>query len=142
MPFFIPERLIRFEYFTNGRANGSVEKDEEAKPYQDDMDFAFFAVNFGYSKADYNSLTLKERAFILKAYETKVVNESTLLRDAVFNAISNAFRKKGKAFRKLWRKASKVMSDEEFGENLKTVLEAEKKEKNWVSELMRRDKNG
>ncbi len=106
------------------------------------MDFAFFAVNFGYSKADYNSLTLKERAFILKAYETKVVNESTLLRDAVFNAISNAFRKKGKAFRKLWRKASKVMSDEEFGENLKTVLEAEKKEKNWVSELMRRDKNG
>lgn len=138
MPFFIPEHLVRFEYFRSGR----VENDKEAEPYQDDMDFAFFAVNFGYSKDDYNSLTLKERAFILKAYETKTVRESTLLRDAVFNAVSNAFRKKGKAFRKLWRKNSKTMSNEEFDENLKKVLETEKKEKNWVAELMRRNKNG
>lgn len=106
------------------------------------MDFAFFAVNFGYSKADYNALTLKERSFILKAYETKTVRESTLLRDAVYNAVNNAFRKKGKAFRKLWRKVAQAMTDEEFEDNLNTIRETEKAEKGWIAELMRRDRNG
>lgn len=107
------------------------------------MDFAFFAVHFGYSKSDYNALTPRERAFILKAYETKTVNESTLLRDAVFNAINNAIRKKRKAFHKLWKKAPRLISDEEFENNKDIVYEVEKKEgKNWAAELMRRNRNG
>ncbi len=107
------------------------------------MDFAFFAVHFGYSKSDYNALTMRERAFILKAYETKTVRESTLLRDAVYNAINNALRKKGKAFRKLWKKAPRMISDEEFEENKSIVYEIQEKESgNWAAELMRRDRNG
>ncbi len=107
------------------------------------MDFAFFAVHFGYSKSDYNALTPRERAFILKAYETKTVNESTLLRDAVFNAINNAIRKKGKAFHKLWKKAPRTISDEEFEENRNIAYEVQQKEgKNWAAELMRRNRNG
>ena len=107
------------------------------------MDFAFFAVHFGYSKSDYNALTPRDRAFILKAYETKTVNESTLLRDAVFNAINNALRKKGKAFRQLWKRAPRTMSDEEFEDNKNIALEVQQKEgKNWAAELMRRNRNG
>lgn len=132
MPFFIPEALLKFEYF-----KGEIVSDH-AKPYLDDMDFAFFCVNFGYSRADYNALTPKEKAFIMKAYENKTVQESTLLRDAVFNAVSNAFRKKGKAFKKLWRKVSKPVSREQMQEDLLIVNEVEKREgKAWVNALYR-----
>lgn len=107
------------------------------------MDFAFFAVHFGYSKSDYNALTPRERAFILKAYETKTVNESTLLRDAVYNAINNAIRKRRKAFHKLWKKAPRTISDEEFEENRNIAYEVQQKEgKNWAAELMRSNRNG
>lgn len=107
------------------------------------MDFAFFAVNFGYSKSDYNELTPREKEFILKAYETKTVRESTLFRDCIYNAINNALRKKGKSFKKLWHKISQLMSEEEYEDNLDAIYETEAKEgKSWVAELMRRDKNG
>lgn len=138
MPFFVPTRLVRFDYFRTSRV-----EDEEAKPYQDDMNFAFFAVNFNYSKTDYNELTPREVKFILKAYETKTVRDSTLIRDCVYNAVNNALRKKGKAFKKLWKKLPQVMSDEEYEESVNAVLETEKKEgKSWVDELRRREKNG
>ena len=47
---------------------------EMAKPYKDDMDFAFFAVNFGYTKRDYAELAERDKLFIYKAYENKVVS--------------------------------------------------------------------
>lgn len=45
---FIPGQLIEYEYF-----QGEKETEEHrkmAKPYLEDMDFAFFVVNFGYTK--------------------------------------------------------------------------------------------
>ena len=68
------------------------------------MDFAFFAVNFHYSKADYMALTPAEKAFIYKAWEDKTVSDTTLIRDAVLNAVSNALRKKKRKERHDWRK--------------------------------------
>lgn len=107
------------------------------------MDFAFFCVNFGYSKADYNELTPKEKAFIMKAYEDKIVRENTLLRDAVYNAVSNAFRKKGKSFKKLWKKASQPVDTELFYENVAIINEVEKNEgKAWIELLYREVNNG
>lgn len=76
------------------------------------MDFAFFVVNFGYSKADYQSLTATEKAFILKAYEDKIVAETSLLNNAVANAIANTLRKKGKKPIKLWQKRPSTIIDE------------------------------
>lgn len=109
-----------------------------AEPYRNVMDFAFFAVNFGYSRRDYDSLTPTEKAFIYKAWEDKTVSESTVLRDAVLNAVSNALRKKNARFRKLWRKAQEPIDKEMARENLNTVQEIEEKEgKSWVDRILR-----
>lgn len=112
-----------------------------AKPYSDVMDFAFFAVNFHYSRADYDAITPTERAFIYKAWEDKTVSESTVLRDAVFNAVSNAFRKKNHKFRKLWKKRQEKADMEVISQNLSIIEEVEEKEgKGWVSLIY--EKNG
>ncbi len=101
------------------------------------MDFAFFAVNFHYSRADYNALTPTEKAFIYKAWEDKTVSDSTLIRDAVLNAVSNALRKKNSRFKKLWRKLQ-GKSDKEKAENdIQIVNEIEKMEgKGWVDRIL------
>ncbi len=128
MPFFIPVNLITPEYFKS-----NSKEDEKQSPYSDYMDFAFFAVNFGYSRADYDALTLTEKAFIIKAYENKVVNDSTFIRNAVLNAVNNAFRKKGKQFIKLWKKQV-IANKEEVESALEIVKENEKEEgKDWVA---------
>lgn len=102
------------------------------------MDFAFFAVHFHYSRRDYDSLTPTERAFIYKAWEEKTVSESTMLRDAVFNAISNAFRKKNAKFRKLWKKAQTPSDKETARKNIKIALEIEEKEgKGWIAKILK-----
>lgn len=99
------------------------------------MDFAFFAVNFGYSKRDYNELTERERLFIYKAYENKIVSDTMLIRDAVFNAVNNALRKKGKRFQKLWKKRVKKADKTIVQDNLQTVLDIEKKETGWIDKI-------
>lgn len=102
------------------------------------MDFAFFVANFGYSKAEYNALTPAEKLFILKAYEDRVVSQSTLMAKAVLNAVGNAMRKKGKPFLKLWRKKPQ-RTDKEMQENrIEKLLTQEKKSgKSWVERIYR-----
>ena len=56
---------MEWEYFPTSKEK----PDLEAEQFRKSQDFAFFAVQFGYSKADYNALTETERALILKAYE-------------------------------------------------------------------------
>lgn len=101
------------------------------------MDFAFFAVNFGYSKADYQALTATEKAFIMKAYEDKVVSDSTLLAMAVNNAINNALRKKGKRAVKLWKKKNHTVVDKEAMQlSIKQIIRHEEKAgKGWVEKI-------
>lgn len=100
------------------------------------MDFAFFAVNLHYSRADYNALTPTEKAFIYKAWEDKTVSDSTLIRDAVLNAVSNAFRKKHSPFKKLWKKLQQKADTEKAKDDIKIALEIEEKEgKGWVDRI-------
>lgn len=100
------------------------------------MDFAFFAVNFGYSRDDYDSLTMTERAFIYKAWEDRIVLETTFLRDAVFNAVSNAFRKKNKKFRKLWHKKQEKADKELMKDNIQIAKDVEAAEgKDWIRRI-------
>lgn len=109
-----------------------------AKSYRDVMDFAFFAVNFGYSKSDYENLTPTEKAFIMKAWEDKTVADSTVMRDSVLNAITNAFRKKGKKFKTLWKKKQEKADKEVVKNNYKIIMEVEKKEgKDWIDKVFR-----
>lgn len=106
-----------------------------AKPYKDQMDFAFFVVNFGYTKRDYLELSEVEKLFIMKAWENYTVSWSTLVRDAVFNAVGNALRKKNKRFRKLWKKRQMKADKEVIRENTKTINEIEKREKGWIDRI-------
>ena len=90
LPFFLPRRLIEFEYFSNDEAD--QEYMEIAEPYQKDIDFAFFVVNFGYSRSEYDALTPREIAFIRKAWESKMVADSYNMYNAAFTAYFNANR--------------------------------------------------
>ena len=100
------------------------------------MDFAFFAVNLGYSKSDYYDLTPREAAFIRKKWEEKTVSDSTLLRNAVLNAVSNALRKKNARFRDLWKRLARPADKEKARDDIKAVLEIEEKEgKGWVDRV-------
>lgn len=97
------------------------------------MDFAFFAVNFNYSKKDYMSLTPAEKMFIMKAYENRVVSESTLDEQAMELAVSNVLRKKGKQRQKLWKKKTPHMSVEESMMMYSEVMKIEEEQgKDWV----------
>lgn len=69
-------------------------------------------VNFGYTKQDYLDLTPKERAFIYRAWEDKLVMESQLNHDATLLAEANAHRKKGKSVMPLWRKKTAIDPEE------------------------------
>ena len=109
------------------------EQAEDAR-YQSVQDFAFFAANFGYRKADYLALTPTEKRFLIKAYEERVVADSTLLAAAVSNAVGNVLRKKGKPAHKLWRKHPKRSDTAERQHVTKIAEQIEAKEgKSWVA---------
>lgn len=124
----------------------SDENDEEyekiAEPYLEDIDFAFFAVNFGYTKKDYESLTKREKAFIYKAWENKIVSDSYIVYNACFTAFYNANRRKNKKALKLWKKKSVTKADKEtIQRNILIAEEVDKKEgKSWVDVIYQ--KNG
>ncbi|MBM7717205.1 hypothetical protein JOC94_004230 [Bacillus thermophilus] len=77
-----------------------------------------------------------EKAFIYKAYETKLVNEMTHIRNAVLNAVNNAFRKKNKKFIDLYKK-KQAKADKEYNHNaIQVIHEIEEKEgKSWVDRI-------
>ncbi len=93
-------------------------------------------MNFGYSRRDYYELTPTEKAFILKAYENKVVTDTTLLRNAVKNAVDNAFRKKGRRFMPLWKKAG-TKKDKDAEKNMIEIIKRseEIEGKSWVAKI-------
>lgn len=134
MRFFIPERLIAYEYLGRGGRNRTYEK--LAKDYQNEIDFAFFVTNFNYSKADYEALTPNERAFIMKAHEDKLVGDSTLFQKAVEIAVGNVMRKKGKRPARLWHRKQQLADKALAHQHLDIINEVEKKEgKSWVDAI-------
>lgn len=98
--------------------------------------FAFFVVNFGYTKRDYDELTMTERAFIMKAYENKIVTDSTIERNAVANALANCFRKKGKREIPLWRRK---LNHKQIEKQKRLLDKAKQNEKNddkeWIKKV-------
>ena len=84
------------------------------------------------------ALTPRERMFIRKAHENKVVFDSTILRDAVMNANYNLNRKKGKKFRKLWTLIGRITKTETqtYKDNREKILQIEKeKPTSWVDKI-------
>lgn len=106
------------------------------------MGFAFFAANFGYSRAEYDALTPAEVMFLQKAWEDRQVSLSYLIYNAVFTAEYNVNRPKRKRALKLWRKSRVRKADMEVvNDNLETIQEAEKNDgTDWVRKIY--EKNG
>ena len=104
--------------------------------YAVEQDFAFFHVNFGTSKEDYNSFTELEKGFIRKEFENKTVFQNEQLRDAVFNAYMNANRKKNSKFQPLYKKKNEK-ADIEFNKNaIDTINKIEDRDgKSWVDKI-------
>ncbi|KIO62139.1 hypothetical protein B4065_3359 [Caldibacillus thermoamylovorans] len=111
-----------------------------AEPFQNEMELAFFVVEIGMSKKEYESLTETEKMFIRKRHEQKFINETTWARNAVLNGVNNAMRKKGKKFIDLFPK-KQPRADKEYNENaVKTILTMEeKKGKVWVDLIYKRN---
>ena len=138
MSFFLPSRLADFEYFGS---EPDLEYEKLAKPYRKDIDFAFFVVNFGYSKRDYESLTLREKVFIYKAWENKMITDTTNIYNAIYTSTYNVNKPKRKKALSLWKKKAIKKADMvTVQNNLALVKEVEKKEgKNWI-ELVYKNK--
>lgn len=83
-----------------------MEPDEKqkAEPFLRDMDFAFFAVRFGWSISEYERMTPVQRRFVLKEIEDETVRQSNLEQSVHELAIANTHRKKSQSHRKLWKK--------------------------------------
>src|SRR5699024_11672002 len=93
-------------------------------------------VNFNYSKDDYLALTPKEKLFIMKAWETKLVSDTTHFRNTILNAVNNALRKKNKKFIELWKKKQKKLNKDYAEFSLNSVIKTEEKEgKSWVDKI-------
>ena len=117
-------------------ASGTAEgEDKEAKVYQNEVDFAFFVVNFNYTRDQYDNITPTEKAFIMKAWETKLISDSTHERNSNFNAINNALRKKGSRFIDLWTKPREKHDMEIIQEQLEIIENVEKEGKGWIDKI-------
>ncbi|HEM9602860.1 TPA: hypothetical protein U4T39_002052 [Streptococcus agalactiae] len=136
MPFFLPRRLVDFEYLGGSGDSTDVEYDRLASQYHKDIDFAFYFVNFGTTKSEFLELTRREKAFIRKAWEDKQVRESELMRNAVLNAVSNAMRKKSAKFVDLWKRQQQPANMEIVNAHLEIVSISEETEgKSWVDAI-------
>lgn len=103
------------------------------------MDFAFFAANFGYSRADYDALTMREKVFIYKAWETREISLIMSVYNAAFTAFYNVNRKKGKrALEPIKKRRSKRADMQEVKYNLETAKTVAKNEgTSWVDKIYR-----
>lgn len=82
------------------------------------------------------ALTETEKAFIRKEFERKTITDFTYLRDSVFNAVSNAMRKKGSKFQELFKR-KQAKADVDFNEKaINVVMEVEDRDgKSWVDQI-------
>lgn len=79
-------RLTRYEYF---EAKGD-DPDGGPSPFANEADFAYFAVQLGWTYDQYASHTPVQLAFVRKEIESRTVRDAELLRRAVEVALGNA----------------------------------------------------
>lgn len=81
------------------------------------------------------ALTRKEKLFLVKAYENKLVADSNILSAAVANAVSNVFRKKNQRPRKLWKIQPKKSDSQEQREYTAIARQVETQDKTWIEKI-------
>lgn len=73
----------------------------------EDEAWAWAAVRFGWTPEQWAALTHAQRALLMRAQEDRAVEVTTLVRDAVANAVANVMRKKGRKAVPLFGKTKK-----------------------------------
>lgn len=134
MRFFLPRELIEFEYFGSNKTDNEYGK--KAESFQREIDFAFFAVNFGYCKSDYEALTPTEKAFIYKAWEDKKVMDGSQMYKSVYTAYYNCNRPKNKKALKLWTRQGHKADKAAVGDAIQTAKAADANDGNlWIDKI-------
>lgn len=149
MSFSVPGRLVHLDYLSGDDTRTKEEKEEDS-PYEGVRDYAFFRVNLGMHRQEYDFLTPLEREFMLKAYEDRMVTNVHRIYSACFAASYNVGRRKGKRAIEPLRKAqSKNQIDPELLESqISIIREIDQKEGTaWVDKVysslhMKRPKKG
>lgn len=111
----------------------------EAKA-EKDIDFAFFAAELGYTRRQYEELTPRDKAFIRKAWEDRIVRETNTLHSVIYSAVLYTKPKKSgrlRKFKPFWKKNAPKATEEMKQEALQ--LEAREKEKGfaWINKILR-----
>ena len=98
---------------------------------------AFFVVNFGFSKDEYYDLTPVEKALIYKAWEDKVVLDTTMQYKAMATAIRNTINlsKRRRPPVKLWTKKQKKADLKRVEEDIRIVNEITNNNKDWIKKI-------
>ena len=98
----------------------------------------FFCCHFNYTKADYNALTMREKAFIYKAWEDKQVCETSLINKAVSNAVSNVLRKKNSKAIPLWKRKPRKGNTENGKRLISEIKKIEKSQgTSWIDKFIK-----
>lgn len=88
--------------------------------------------------AEFGMLTEKEKMFIRKEHENKLISDTTWTRNAVLNAEANLNRKKQKRFIELFpKKPTKV--DKEYNENAVKIIEEMDRNngQGWIEKILK-----
>ena len=135
MWFFLPQRLVGFEYFSY---SSDKQYQEEARDFKYEIDLAFFVANFGYSKKEFDELSEREIAFIRKAWESQQVSNLMNIYNACFTAFYNVNRKKGKrALSPIRKPKIKLANKDEVNINLSIIKENEELEgRGWIDRIL------
>ena len=78
-------------------------------------------------------LTPRERAFVYRAWEDKLVRDSQLNHDATLLAEANAHRKRGKSIKPLWTKHNRVDPEE-----MQRLIHKEKTKQTGITGILSR----
>lgn len=97
--------LTDYEYFKTEPL--PLDKQLAARTYKYQMDYGYFAAHFGWSIDQYEAITPVERLFILKNIESETVTQTELYQGIVELSLANSFRKKGRTYKKFWKKLKK-----------------------------------
>lgn len=138
LPNFLPKRLVEFEYL---ETKTDEDYQELARNYQKEIELAFFMVNFGLSKVEYESLRPIEKHFIYKAYENKLVSETTHIQRALQTAFYNVQRPKGSTPLVLWKRKTKGEATEHLKKAYEEMRQLEK-QSHWVKYLYEQFERG
>ena len=105
MRFFIPPDLVKSQWVKPKTKQQDNQPQEDNKPrtgYEDDLLWAWCACRFGWLPEEFARLTPLQKRLLQTAEHDRAAEEQMLMDEAVANALTNGFKKKGSEPELLW----------------------------------------